>query len=144
MKDLFEYRASARDAYASWSIELDRLPQQLLDVPADRFNVEAAKLIVSQGCETTYLELRHEMASTRDKLFGDLIKTVTKWELPTVSLAYLTSLSITGAIAAFAAALDPHFPAVVDYYVQERRKLARHNSLSYLVGVSAMLEDECS
>lgn len=140
MRDLFEYRASSRDAYASWSVEVDRLAQKLLDIPPERFNAEAARLIVTD-VRPRILELRHSMSSARDKLFGDLIKTVTKWELPTVSLAYLTSLSLPAAIAAFAAALAPAVPAVVDYYV-ERRDVARRNSLAYLVGVSSMVEDE--
>lgn len=142
IQDLFEYRSSAKDAYAAWSVEVDRLAQRLLDIPSDRFDAEAAKLIVTD-IRPRMLELRLEMASARDKLFGDLVKTVTKWEMPTVSLAYLASLSLPTAIAAFAGALAPVVPTVVDYYVQ-RRNLVRRNSLSYLVGVSKMLDDERS
>lgn len=142
MKDLFEYRASAKDAYGAWSLEVERLAQRLLEIPADRFGAEAAKLIVTD-VRPRMLELRHEMAYARDKLFGDLIKTVSKWEVPTISLAYLTSLSLPTAIAAFAGALVPAVPAVVDYYVQ-RRNFVRTNSMAYLVGVSKVLEDERS
>lgn len=142
MKDLFEYRASAKAAYGSWSLEVERLAQKLLDIPADRFSAEAAKLIVTD-VRPRMLELRLEMATARDKLFGDLVKTVTKWEVPTISLAYLASLSLPTAIAAFAGALAPAVPAVVDYYTQ-RRNLVRKNSMAYLVGVSKVLEDERS
>jgi hypothetical protein len=142
MKDLFEYRASAKDAYVAWSLEVERLAQNLLDIPAGRFGAEAAKIIVTD-VRPRMLELRLEMAAARDKLFGDLIKTVSKWEVPTLSLAYLASLSLPTAIAAFAGALAPAVPAVVDYYVQ-RRDLARRNSMSYLVGVSKVLDDERS
>jgi hypothetical protein len=142
MKDLFEYRASAKDAYATWSIEVERLAQKLLDIPADRFGAEAAKLIVTD-IRPRMLEMRLEMATARDKLFGDLIKTVSKWEVPTISLAYLASMSFPAAIAAFAGALVPAVPAVVDYYVQ-RRNLVRKNSMAYLVGVSNVLDDERS
>lgn len=142
MEDLFEYRSSAKDAYGAWSLEVERLAQQLLDIPADRFGAEAAKLIVTD-VRPKMLELRHEMATARDKLFGDLIKTVSKWEVPTMSLAYLASLSLPTAIAAFAGALAPAVPAVVDYYVQ-RRNLVRRNSMAYLVGISKELEDERS
>lgn len=140
MQDLFEYRRSAKDAYAAWSLEVERLGQKLLDIPAEQFGAEAAKLIVTD-VRPRMLELRSEMALARDKLFGDLVKAVTKWEVPTISLAYLASLSLPTAIAAFAGALAPAVPAVVDYYVQ-RRNLVRKNSMAYLVGVSKVLEDE--
>jgi len=87
------------------------------------------------------LELRSDMTYARDQLFGDLVKTVSKWEVPTLSAAYLASLSLPTAIAAFASALVPAVPAVVDYYIQ-RRNLVRKNSMAYLVGVSNVLEDE--
>ena len=142
MTDLFEYRASAKDAYAAWSLDVERLAQKLLDIPADQFGAEAAKLIVSD-IRPRMLELRLEMAAARDKLFGDLVKTVTKWEVPTISLAYLASLSLPTAIAAFAGSLAPAVPAVVDYYTL-RRNLVRRNSMAYLVGVSNLLDDERS
>lgn len=142
MKDLFEYRTSAKDAYGAWALEVERLAQKLLDIPADRFGVEAAKVIVND-VRPRMLELRIEMATARDKLFGDLVKAVTRWEVPTISLAYLASLSLPTAIAAFAGALAPAVPAVVDYYTQ-RRSLVRRNSMAYLVGVSKVLDDELS
>lgn len=142
MKDLFEYRTSAKDAYEAWSLDVERLAQKLLDIPADRFSVEAAKLIVTD-VRPRMLELRLEMATARDKFFGDLVKSVTKWEVPTISLAYLASLNLPTAIAAFAGALAPAVPAVVDYYTQ-RRNLVRRNSMAYLVGVSKVLDDERS
>jgi hypothetical protein len=140
MKDLFEFRASAKDAYAAWSLEVERLGQKLHDIPAEKFNEELARLIVTD-VRPRMLEFRSEMAFTRDKLFGDLVKAVAKWEVPTISLAYLTSLSLPTAIAAFAGALVPAVPAVVDYYVQRRNQM-RRNSMAYLVGVSKVLEDE--
>lgn len=140
MKDLFEFRISAKDAYSAWSMDVERLAQRLLDIPADKFGAEAAKVFVTD-VRPRMLELRQEMASARDKLFGDLVKTVSKWEFPTISLAYLASLNLPTAIAAFAGALTPAIPAVVDYYVQ-RRNLVRKNSMAYLVGVTKLLEDE--
>jgi hypothetical protein len=142
MEDLFEYRASAKDAYSAWALDVDRLAQKLLDIPADRFGAEAANLIVND-IRPRMLELRLDMAAARDKLFGDLVKTATKWEVPTISIAYLASLSLPTAIAAFAGALAPAVPAIVDYYTQ-RRNLVRRNSMAYLVGVSKLLDDERS
>lgn len=140
MKDLFEYRTSAKDAYAAWSLEIECLGQKLLDIPPQQLNAAAAKLILTD-VRPRMLALRSEMALARDKLFGDLVKTVSKWEVPTISLAYLANLSLPTAIAAFAGALAPAVPAVVDYYVQ-RRSLVRGNSMAYLVGISQVLEDE--
>jgi hypothetical protein len=140
MQDLFEYRTSAKEAYSDWSAEVERLAQRLLDVPPDRIDSEVAKLIISD-VRPRLIELRHALASARDKLFGDLIKTATRWEMPTLSLAYLVGLNLPTALAAFAAALAPAVPAVVDYFMQ-RRDLVRRNSLAYLVGVSKLAEDE--
>lgn len=140
IRDLFEFRRSAKDSYESWSTEVERLSLRLLDVPPDKIGVEAAKLIVSE-VRPRMLQLRHDMTGARDKLFGDLLKTVTKWEMPTLSVAYLASLSLPTAIAAFASALAPAVPTVVDYFVQ-RRELVRQNSLAYLVGLSDLIDDE--
>ena len=140
MQDLIEYRRSSKDSYEAWSLEVEKLSQNLLDIPPEKFGVEAAKLIV-KDVRPRMLELRSDMTYARDQLFGDLVKTVSKWEVPTLSAAYLASLSLPTAIAAFASALVPAVPAVVDYYIQ-RRNLVRKNSMAYLVGVSNVLEDE--
>lgn len=142
MPDLFKYRESAKDTYRAWSVEIDRLSQRLLEVPPDRISTEAAKIIVTD-VRPRLLELRNEMASVRDNLFGDLVKTVAKWEVPTISLAYIVGLSVPTAMAAFASALAPAIPAVVDYFVK-RRDLVRRNSLAYLIGLSNILDDERS
>jgi hypothetical protein len=87
------------------------------------------------------VEYRREMKSARDKLFGDLIKKVVKWEFPSLSLAYLASLDFSGAIALFASALAPAIPSVVDYY-QRRRDISRRNSMAYLIGLSSGHADD--
>jgi hypothetical protein len=140
MEDLFAFRRSARDSYAAWAAELDRLSIKLLDVPPEKLHVEAAKIIVSE-VRPKMLQLRREMIGARDKLFGDLFKAVSKWEVPTLSLAYVAGLSVPAATAAFASALAPAVPVVVDYFVQ-RRALVRNNSLAYLVGITKTIDDE--
>jgi hypothetical protein len=50
------------------------------------------KIIVTE-VRPRLLQFRLDMASARDKLFGDLIKTVAKWQMPTMSLAYLAGLN---------------------------------------------------
>ncbi len=50
-------------------------------------------------------EYQNEMVSARDTLFGELIKGVTVWEFPALTLAHFTNLGITEGIAAFVAGL---------------------------------------
>jgi len=140
MEDLFEFRRSAKDSYAAWTAELDRLSIKLLDVPPERLTVEATKIIVTE-VRPKMLQLRRDMIGARDKLFGDLFKAVSRWEVPTLSLSYLAGLSVPAAIAAFTGALVPTVPSVVDYFVQ-RRALVRNNSMAYLVGLTKVLDDE--
>lgn len=136
IEDLFEFRRSAKEQYAAWSRELERVSLKLLDVPADRLSEEAAKLVLTDVAPRVD-QLRRDLESARDKLFGDLVKNVTRWEVPTLSLSYIAGLSLPGALAAFASALTPAIPSVVDYFVQ-RRALFRNNSMAYLVGLSRL------
>jgi hypothetical protein len=77
----------------------------------------------------------NELASIRDKLFGDIIKSVVTWEFPTISFAYLTNLGFGGAITAFAAGVRATVPHVVDY-VTSMRAVKRRHAMSYLIGLS--------
>ena len=140
MRDLFEYRRSAKDAYDAWSQEIEKLALRLSDLPPESLDNEVRKILLTE-VKPKLRELHNEMASARDHLFGDLIKAVTKWELPTMSLAYMTSMNLATAIAAFAGALAPAVPPLVDYF-NKRRELTRRNSMAYLVGVSSTTRDE--
>jgi hypothetical protein len=131
---LFEYRRGAQDVYSAWSDEIARLSLKLEELPPDRVDREVAKLIVTEA-QPKLAAYRNEMANARDKLFGDLATKVTQWQLPTMSLAYVTGLSPTAAVAGFAAALAPAVPAVVDYFVK-RRDINRKNAMAYLIGIS--------
>lgn len=140
MEDLFAFRRAAKDPYAAWTAKLELLSARLLDIPVDRLDDEITKIIITE-VRPRMLQLRRDLTDTRDKLFGDLVKTASKWELPTLSLSFVVGLSLPAAIAAFASALAPSVPAVVDYFVQ-RRALVRNNSLAYLVGLTQALDDE--
>ena len=80
-------------------------------------------------------EYENELASIRDKMFGDLIKGVATWEFPTISLAYFANLGFAGAVAVFACALKGTVPHVVDY-INSRRAAHRKHAVSYLIGLS--------
>ena len=90
-------------------------------------------------------EYENEMASIRDRLFGDLIKGLAKWELPTISAAYFVNLANIDALALFAAGIKAAavvaagvkggIPALTEY-VRAKRAAQRKHSISYLVGVT--------
>ncbi len=134
IQDIFEYRRSAKDAYTAWNAEIDRLAARITDIEPDKVEKEIPR-IINEEIQPKLIEYRNEMKSARDVLFGDLIKRVVSWEMPTLSVAYLASLDLTSALAAFAGALAPAVPAVVDYFVK-RRDVHRRNSMAYLIGLS--------
>jgi hypothetical protein len=132
---LLEYRAAARDAYHAWSTEIDRLAALIAETEAEKVQERITRLIATDVAPKV-LQYQNEMATVRDKLFGDLIKRLTTWELPSLSLAYVADVSFAKALAVFAAAAVPAIPAVVDYF-QSRRTVRRNNAMSYLIGVSS-------
>ena len=112
---------------------------RISDIDPDRVSKYLPQIINTE-VRPKFVEYRNEMKAARDKLFGDLIKRIASWEMPTKSVAYLASLDVASAIAAFAGALAPAVPAVVDYF-ERRRDVHRHNSMAYLIGVSAGIDD---
>jgi hypothetical protein len=134
LEDLFEYRRKSADAYAAWSTEINKLSSRLSDLPPERA-VEEIPRIISTEVAPRLVEYRSEMKSARDHLFGDLVKKVATWQLPTVSIAYLADISIRSALAAMAAAIVPAVPSVVDYFVK-RADSKRRNAMTYLIGLS--------
>lgn len=136
LKDLFEFRKSAIETYAAWSVEVECLAQKLLDVPTEQFNSQAAKLLITE-VRPRMVELQRGLAVSRDKLFGDLVKSVLNWRVPTFTLAYMSTQSIPVVLGAFAATLVPALNNVVDHYLK-RRDLVRNNSMAYLIGLSEL------
>lgn len=130
---ILDYRAATRDAYHAWSVEIERLSAMIEETEPgkvrDRINSVMATEIAPK-----LVEYQNEMKSARDRMFGDLIKAIAKWELPSLSLAYIAGLNLSSALALFAAAAAPAVPAVVDYF-QARRDSSRKHAISYLIGV---------
>lgn len=91
--------------------------------------------IIATDLTPKIVEFNTEMKAIRDELFAGLIKKITVWEFPTLSVAYLASLGLAGGIALFASALTPAIPGVVDYF-KEKRNLERRNAMAYLIGLS--------
>jgi hypothetical protein len=132
--DVLRYRAETQDAYKAWSTDVERLATRIADIPGDRRQVEIHKLLASE-IQPKVREYQNEMASVRDKLFGDLVKQVLVWEVPALILAHAFQGSLGGAIAAFAT--TRMIPGVVDF-LTKRGDIERRNPLAYLIGVRPM------
>lgn len=130
---ILEYRTTARDAYHAWSVEIERLSTMIEETEPEKVR-DRINSVMATEIAPKIIEYQNEMKSVRDRLFGDLIKTITKWELPSLSLAYVAGLNLPSALALFAAAAAPAVPAVVDYF-QARRETSRKHAISYLIEV---------
>ena len=137
--DILEYRKQAKDAYDAWATELNKFAAMLSDLPHDKLSDGVAKLIATELTPKLAL-YKNEMESNRDKLFGDLVKATAKWEVPTLSLAYIAGLSLLDATAIFAglaAGARAAIPPITDFITAHRRT-RRSNTLSYLIGVNEL------
>jgi len=146
-KDIIEYREKTQDVYAAWNIEISNAAGKIAD--ADLRNpADAIRKIITADLMPKIKEYENEMASARDKLFGDLIKSVVTWEFPTLSIGYVAHLGFVDALQAFAAAANAGaiagavaagakatVPHLVDY-VNSRRATNRKHAVSYLVGLT--------
>jgi hypothetical protein len=133
-KDIFEYRVKSKPVYETWNVELNKIAAKLSDSDLQKPDETMGKLIATELMPRVR-EYESELVSIRDKLFGDLIKSVATWEFPTISIAYFANLGFAGAVAAFAAGLKSTVPHFVDY-VTSRRAVVRRHAMSYLVGLS--------
>jgi len=143
-KDIFEYREKSKDIYSAWSIEVNKAAAKISD--SDFSNPdEAVRKIIASELFPKLREYENEMASVRDKLFADLVKGLSVWELPTISLAYLTDLSNFSTLSIFATALKTAaviagaakgaVPSIADY-VTGKVAAKRKHAVSYLVGLA--------
>jgi hypothetical protein len=134
-KNIFEYRNNAKDIYVAWSTEINSTAAKIDDVDFQRDPNGAVQKIVATELMPKLGEYEREMAAIRDKMFGDLMKSIIKWEFPALSLGYIANLGFTGALAAFAAGARAAVPHLVDY-VTASRAAKRNHAVSYLVGLT--------
>jgi hypothetical protein len=143
-KDIFEYRTASKDIYEAWSVEVNRAAAKITD--SELSNPEdAIQKILATELLPKVREFENEMASVRDKLFGDLINRVVTWELPTISAVYFTNLGHLDGLALFAegikaaavafAGAKAVVPALTEY-VTAKRGIKRKHAVSYLVGLT--------
>jgi hypothetical protein len=138
--DVIRYRRESADAYDAWTIAIDASAAQIDDVTGRDAQREVEHLIATD-LRPKLREYKNAMVDAREKLFADLIKSVTAWQLPTLSVAYLSGGNITDTIAAFAAGtLRGAAPPIVDY-LTARRKAARNSPASYLIGIAEVASD---
>ena len=142
---IFEYRTKSKDIYDAWTREINRAAAQIAD--SDFSNPEEAiQRIITTELMPKVREYENEMASIRDKLFGDLLKGVVTWELPTISAAYFVNIATIDALGLFAAGIKAAalvaagvkgaVPALTDY-VTAKRDVRRRHAVSYLVGLTS-------
>ena len=90
-KDIISYREKSQDIYAAWNIEISSAAAKIGD--ADLRNpTDAVQKIIATDLLPKIKDYENEMASVRDKLFGDMLKSVVSWELPTLSIGYVAHL----------------------------------------------------
>ena len=130
-----EYRENSKSEYAFWIQTINEFAAKMDLVDPKSAQDEIQKLIVTD-IKPKMAEYYRSMESIRDKQFGELVKTVIKWEFPTLSIAQLVGASWANLAIAFATALVPAIaPQIVDYFV-DSKDVKRINSMSYLVGVT--------
>ena len=79
---------------------------------------------------------RSEMKAIADRMYGDILKRIVTWQVPTLALGILGNTNLIQAVGAFAGALVPALaPAVIDY-VQARTQAKRTHAISYLVDLA--------
>lgn len=133
--DVLDYRKEAKDAYTAFSTEVDRLAVRIVDVDPSHLDDEVRSILASEVAPRVRA-YKSEMCSVRDRMFGNLIKKVVKWEVPTLTVTQWVGVSWGTALAAFLGALIPAAaPDLVDYVVG-RREVARKNALAYLIAAA--------
>lgn len=135
---ILEYRERTEDAYKAWATELNSLSAEIDKLPTNEISNEIPRLIAKK-VSPRLIEYHNEMKTVRDKLFGNMIKTVTEWEFATLSVSYLSGLNWSEIIIAFIGALMPAIPGLVDYF-QEKRDIQRRNSFAYMIGLKNELK----
>lgn len=130
--DILDYRKEAKEPYAAWAIQVNRIAAKIGDVDPENASLEIQRLVVTE-LAPAITEYHHEMQSARDRLFGDLIKRFTTYHVPALSVAYL-HFGVSGALLALVSGVSPVVgPPIVDF-VRARNDAGRKHPVSYLIG----------
>jgi hypothetical protein len=134
LKDLFEYRRTAADAYAAWSAEIDKFAARMSELPFERSEEEIRKIITVEVAPRL-IEYRREMGAARDRLWGDLVKRVVQWELPVLAFSFIADISLEKTLVGMATLAGLGLGDIVDS-IAKRDEVARKNAMAYLVKLS--------
>jgi hypothetical protein len=107
-KGIFEYRTETKDLYKAWNAEIAQAAAKITETDMAQPS-DAIQKIIATELMPKLREYENEMSSARDRMFGDIIKSVTAWELPTLSLSYLADFGYGTALAAFVAGAIANF-----------------------------------
>ncbi len=132
--DILKYREKSKDSYRAWITEVNKIASEIADIDGNISPDEIAKIIAADFTPRV-IEYKNDMCAIRDDLFADVMKKIIKWEMPSLTLAYLANLGIAGAITLFASALAPAVPDIVDYF-KSKRDIERRNAMSFLIKLS--------
>jgi len=132
--EILKYREKAKDSYIAWIAEVNKIASKIGNIDGNISPDEIAKIIATDFAPRV-IEYKNDMCAIRDDLFADVMKKIVKWEMPSLTLAYLANLGIAGAITIFASALAPAVPDIVDYF-KSKRDIERRNAMSFLIKLS--------
>lgn len=135
--DVLRYRVETAEAQRAWIVEVNEIAARIDDLKLSDL-ADRLPRILTVDVHPRVEAFRAELRSVRDRLFGDIVKGLFSWKLPTFSLVAVSSLNLPAAMAAFAGLGASTLPAVVDYYVG-RRAARRAHTVSYVVGVTGEL-----
>ncbi|WP_212414561.1 hypothetical protein [Bradyrhizobium sp. AUGA SZCCT0222] len=136
--DVLEYRRKAADVYEAWTAELNGMAAKLDDLPINELQERISKLLIAE-LQPRLVSYKAEMASVRDALFADLMKSViADWKVPTISLASMTWMGFAGALIAFLSTAGPPAAKSVIDYTKARGAAHRKHAVSFLIGASKL------
>jgi hypothetical protein len=135
--DVVTFRRKTRDVYASWELEVQRLDAQL-DEPTDDLRARARTLLASE-LAAKMKAYRDELASVRDSLFGNLIKSVVDWKVPALAVGILYHQPLWAAAAVAGNATVAAVKGTADYWMSRRNTTRRHGT-AYLVKLVDLAE----
>jgi hypothetical protein len=131
--DLLQFRKKTSDVYAAWGAEVERLGALLDDAKGDASVAEYAQRLVATEIRPKMDAMRAELASARDSMFGDVVKSATDWKLPALALAVLHHSPLLGAaVGVLGSALAGTVKATADHWAKKRGTVRKHG-VAYLV-----------
>lgn len=96
-EEIVEYREKAIEPYRRWSEEIEKL-SDAIDTLDPSEAVEAIPNLLREEVIPQIRAFRDEMAGIRDNMWGEMVNRISRWEIPTMSIGYLSSISPLSAL----------------------------------------------